>query len=74
LVKDVVREYVQKLKAIENEKELLREDRKNLDHEYKEKIDIKAVKAALRIIKIRADGNEDLIDSVMSIMGSVEGS
>lgn len=72
MVSGEVREYVKRLTAIDNEIKLLREDKKGLDKEFKEKIDLKAVKAALRIIKIREDGNEDLIESVLEILGKVE--
>ena len=47
-----VLELVEKLLVIENESKLLQQDRKELLAEYKDKIDIKAFNAALRIAKI----------------------
>ena len=51
---------------IENERRLLEEDRKVLFAEYKEKLDIKAVKAAIQIAKIRSrlGDSEHTMDSI----------
>jgi uncharacterized protein (UPF0335 family) len=68
LVKEVVKEYVDRRKDIENEVKILREDMKALDEDFKDKIDLKAVKAALRILKLRESSNEDLVDSVIEIL------
>ena len=52
----VVKELVDKLTSIENEMGLLRETQKEILNEYEEGhgVDVKALKAALRIAKIRA--------------------
>ena len=54
--KEVVRELVEKLTSIENEMGLLRDTQKEILEEYEEGhgVDVKALKAALRIAKIRA--------------------
>jgi uncharacterized protein (UPF0335 family) len=54
--KEVVRELVEKLTSIENEMGLLRDDQKEVLKEYEDQhgVDVKALKAALRIAKIRA--------------------
>jgi uncharacterized protein (UPF0335 family) len=54
--KEVVRELVEKLTSIENERGLLRETQKEILEEYEEGhgVDVKALRAALRIAKIRA--------------------
>ena len=49
-----VLELVERLINIENEIKLLQEDKNNLFTEYKEKLDIKAFKAAIRIAKIKS--------------------
>jgi len=64
----LIREYVSKVKENENEMALLRDDRKEIDADYKEQIDIKAVKAAIRILKIRAKMDEDLVDAVINAL------
>jgi uncharacterized protein (UPF0335 family) len=54
--KQVIQELVEKLTSIENEMDLLRESLKDTLKEYEEQhgVDTKALKAALRIAKIRA--------------------
>jgi hypothetical protein len=72
MVRKNVEEYVEKLAEIENEISLLREDKRALDMEYKELIDLKAVKAALRIIKVKANANTDLVETVLNILDASE--
>lgn len=54
--KEIVKELVDKLTSLENEMGLLRETQKEILDEYEEGhgVDVKALKAALRIAKIRA--------------------
>ena len=58
---EVVNEFVQKVLAFEAEKKELSEAEKELYVEYKDKLDVKAFKVALRIAKMRAklDSTED---------------
>lgn len=72
MVSESVKEYINKLEGIETEIGLLREDMKDLDAEYKEKIDVKAVKAAIRIVKIKAKSDENLVEDVIKIILSLE--
>ena len=68
---ELVGELVQRLMRVEHEIELLREDRKNLLGEYKDKLDIKVFQAALRIAKIKArlsSTSEDTLDSVLEVV------
>jgi len=46
-------EFVDKLTRIESEIRLLGEERGRLCEEFKDKLDIKAMKAAIRIVRIR---------------------
>ena len=69
--KVIVKEFVEKVLVIENEKRLLREDEKALFEDYKDKLDVKAFRAALRIAKIRSklDNNieaevDDMLESI----------
>lgn len=50
----VVSEFIEKLTRIEGEIHLLAEDRKELITDYKDKIDMKALMAAIRIVKIKS--------------------
>jgi uncharacterized protein (UPF0335 family) len=50
----IVNDFIEKLAKLENEQKLLAEDRKALIEDYKEKIDMKALMAAIRIVKIKS--------------------
>jgi uncharacterized protein (UPF0335 family) len=49
-----VSEFIERYLNIENELSLLQEDRKSLFEEFKEKLDLKALRAAIRIAKIKS--------------------
>lgn len=50
----ILNEFIEKLSKLESEQRLLAEDRKALIEDYKEKIDMKALMAAIRIVKIKS--------------------
>tara|TARA_A100001011_G_C13947963_1_gene689978 strand:+ start:214 stop:447 length:234 start_codon:yes stop_codon:yes gene_type:complete len=70
-MKDVVLELVERLINVENEIKLLQEDKRNLFDEYKEKLDVKAVKAAIQIAKIKSKLGDSEIE-VDRILEDVE--
>lgn len=53
-VKETVTELVSQLLVIENEMTTLREDKKELLASYKDKLDVKALQAAIRVAKIKS--------------------
>ena len=65
--RETVLEFVEKYLNIENEKKLLADDQKQLIEEFKERLDIKAVKAAIRIAKIRSKlgDSETELDNIL---------
>ena len=65
---ETVKEFVETLTRIESEQKLLTEDKKHLIAEYKDKLDVKAVQAAIRVAKIRAklDTSDQEFDNIMS--------
>ena len=65
---ETVKELVERLTRIESEQKLLVEDKKHLIAEYKDKLDVKAVQAAIRVAKIRAklDTSEQEFDNIMN--------
>tara|TARA_R110002060_G_scaffold44851_5_gene56220 strand:- start:1730 stop:1963 length:234 start_codon:yes stop_codon:yes gene_type:complete len=65
--KELIMELVDRLLVVENELKILQDDRKELLSEYKEKIDIKAFKAAVQIAKIRSrlGDSEIALDDIM---------
>jgi len=66
-IKDDIKEMVEKLVRIEGEKQLLGEEQKQLFDDYKTKLDIKAVKAAIRIAKIKSgvDVSDDSLEEMV---------
>jgi len=50
---EVLKEFIEKVKHLETEKEELKEYEKQLYVEYKDQLDVKAFKYALRIAKIK---------------------
>lgn len=65
--KTLLAEFVEKYVSIENERKLLGEDRKILVADYKDKLDVKAVQAAMRIVKMRStlDISDDEFDNML---------
>ena len=69
--KTLLMEFVEKYLVIENEQKMLSEDKKDLVSEYKDKLDVKAVQAAMRIIKMKS--KLDISDAELeNIMSSLE--
>tara|TARA_B100000683_G_scaffold182916_1_gene176168 strand:+ start:185 stop:412 length:228 start_codon:yes stop_codon:yes gene_type:complete len=69
-LKDDVREFMTRLVNIENEMDILKDDRKTLFDEFKDKLDTKAFRAALSIYKIRLKNvdSTDTIDTMVDIL------
>ena len=65
--KTTLDEFVTKLFRIEGEQKILSEDRKLLVAEYKDKLDVKSIQAAIRIVKIRSklDSSDEEFDSLV---------
>jgi len=65
---ETVKELVERLTRIESEQKLLAEDKKHLIAEYKDKLDVRAVQAAIRVAKIKAklDTSDQEFDNIMS--------
>ena len=63
----VLEEFIEKLLTLEKEKALLVEDRRLLVSDYKDKLDVKTVQAAIRIAKIKSKletSNEEIENMV----------
>ncbi|MBM3194150.1 MAG: hypothetical protein FJZ60_00115 [Chlamydiae bacterium] len=52
-LRNLVKEFITKIEAIDNEIELLKGDRKEVIEEYQNKLDMKTLQAALRVLKIQ---------------------
>ena len=71
---DIVCELLDKIETIENEMILLRDNRKDVLSEYKEKLDMKSFRAAMQIYKIRRKADNDyVVDEMLTAMGDSNG-
>tara|TARA_B100000214_G_C23769692_1_gene536168 strand:+ start:135 stop:365 length:231 start_codon:yes stop_codon:yes gene_type:complete len=66
-----VKEFVEKVLAFEAEKKELAEAEKELYNDYKDKLDVKAFRAALRIAKIRSKLDSDVENDVDKMLAVV---
>ena len=65
-------ELAQKLKSVENEIKILQEDRRDLIADYKDKIDVKAFRAAWAILKKKENVDEVELENILDIIDNVE--
>jgi uncharacterized protein (UPF0335 family) len=49
----LVSEFVTKIETVDNEIELLKNDRKEIIEEYQDKLDMKTLQAALKVVRIQ---------------------
>lgn len=68
MTSETVRELVEKITQIDNEIKLLQEDRKSVLDEYKDKLDLKAFKAALRIVKLRENVDNTELENILEVL------
>jgi len=72
-LKEVVGEFVNRLKVIEGEIDLLTEQKKDLVEEFKEKLDMKTLTAAMRTVKIKKKVKyKDTYDVFVEIVSDFE--
>ncbi len=69
---ETLNELVDRLLTIENEMNVLRDDKKNLLAEFKEKLDIKSVQAAMRIAKIKQRLTETSDETLDDMIANIE--
>jgi uncharacterized protein (UPF0335 family) len=68
-LKEVAREFLDRLNTIDNELSTLKEDRKELMDEYSKKLDMKTFKAAIQVNKIKKQvEHEDTFDVFLEIL------
>ena len=62
-LRSLVKEFVNKIESVDNEIELLKQDRKEIIEEYSEKLDLKTLTAALKVVKIQKEvAHKDTFD------------
>ena len=65
--REVVKELVEKLSRVENEMKLLREDKKIIVDDFKDRLDMKAFMAAWQILKKREKVDEAVLDNLLQM-------
>ena len=69
-LKALVKEFVTKIESVDNEIELLKQDRKEIIEEYTDKLDMKTLTAALRVLKIQQGvSHKDTFDLFIEALG-----
>jgi uncharacterized protein (UPF0335 family) len=73
-LRTLVKEFMGKIESVDNEIELLKGDRKEIIEEYQEKLDMKTLQAALRVLKIQQGvQHKDTYDLFLEALSGVEG-
>lgn len=68
-LKKLVKEFVTRVENVDNEIELLKQDRKDLIEEYSTKLDLKVLQAAMRVVKIQKSvSHRDTFDLFMEVL------
>jgi uncharacterized protein (UPF0335 family) len=68
MTNETVKELINRINQIDNEIKLLQEDRKSVLEDYKDKLDIKAFKAAMRIVKLRESVDSSELDQIIEAL------
>lgn len=65
----IVSEFVEKLKSLRNEQELLKTQEKELFEEYEDKLDVKTLKLALRAVSLKEKvEHKDAFDNLCEVL------
>jgi uncharacterized protein (UPF0335 family) len=71
-LKALAKEFISKIKSIDNEIELLKEDRKEIIEEYSKKLDMKTLQTALRVTKLQNSVvHKDAYDLFMEVLNDL---
>ena len=68
-IRVLIKEFIEKIANVDNEISLLKDDRKEIIEEYKSKLDVKTLTAALRVLKIQQKvENKDTFDLFLAAL------
>jgi len=68
-LRKLVKEFVTKIEAVDNEIELLKGDRKEIIEEYSTKLDLKVLQAAMKVVKIQESvAHKDTFDLFLEVL------
>jgi len=72
-LRSLVKEFMLKIESVDNEIELLKQDRKEIIEEYQDKLDMKTLQAALKVVKIQQGvEHKDAYDLFLEALTGVE--
>lgn len=72
-LKKLIEEFLGKVNYIDNEIQLLKDDRKELFEEYSDRLDMKTLKAALRIVDIKKGvAHKDAFETFLEVLDENE--
>ena len=70
-LRTLVKEFITKIESVDNEIELLKTDRKEIIEEYSDKLDMKTLQAALKVVKIQSEvSHKDTYDLFLEALTS----
>ena len=73
-LKAIVKEFMGKIQSVDDEVELLKEDRKEIIEEYSDKLDMKTLRIALQVIRLqRKVAHKDAFDLFMEALDPTTG-
>jgi len=73
-LRTLVKEFVTKIEAVDNEIELLKGDRKEIIEEYSSKLDLKVLQAAMKVVKIQQGvAHRDTFDLFLEVLDPTPG-
>jgi uncharacterized protein (UPF0335 family) len=65
----IVKEFMDKVSALDNEVEQLKEDRKEIIEEYSDRLDMKTLQIALRVLKLQNNvAHKDSYDLFIEVL------
>lgn len=68
-LRGLVKEFVSRVENVDNEIELLKQDRKDLIEEYSTKLDLKVLQAAMKVVKIKQGvAHKDTFDLFLEVL------
>lgn len=68
-LKALVKEFIDKVQSVDDEVELLKQDRKEIIEEYSDRLDMKTLRIALQVIKLqRAVAHKDAYDLFLAAL------
>jgi len=70
-LKATVKDFMTKIEAVDNEVELLKQDRKEIIEEFSERLDVRTLNTALKVVKLQSSvQHKDTYDMFLEVLQS----